>query len=287
MLTGDLIPESTADGSLTFFSEDFGEWFHSRAGALAEAEQTYVQASCLASKAVQDQVCILDVCYGLGYNTAAALETLWKLNPRCQVQLYALELDPRAPRQAIAHHCTLNWSPVVLNALASLATDARVTTSTLKAKLLLGDAREQIQAIAAQGWQADAIFLDPFSPPHCPELWTVDFLHQVGRCLGARGYLTTYSCAAAVRAGLRATGLHIGSTKASGRRWPGTIAALNPEGLSPLSRQEIEHLQTRAAVLYRDPSLNDAAETIRQRRQQEQAQSSLEPTSRWRRRWLS
>jgi tRNA U34 5-methylaminomethyl-2-thiouridine-forming methyltransferase MnmC len=112
--------------------------------------------------------------------------------------------------------------------------------------------------------------------------------YSTGRPLsGPGGKLATYSCAAAVRAAFLDVGLQIGPIAAAGRRWPGTLAQWSPDGLDPLSQQEQEHLQTRAAVPYRDPSLQDSADTIRQRRQQEQAQSSLAPTSQWRKRWLS
>ncbi len=56
--------------------------------------------------------------------------------------------------------------------------------------------------------------------------------------------------------------------------------------LSPLSQVEKEHLLTRAAIPYRDPGLSDSTEVIVMRRQQEQQASLLEPTSRWRKRWL-
>ncbi len=52
-----------------------------------------------------------------------------------------------------------------------------------------------------------------------------------------------------------------------------------------LSQAEKEHLLTRAAIPYRDPQLKDSAEAILKRRQLEQQASSLEPTSRWRKRW--
>ncbi|MEM9155222.1 MAG: hypothetical protein AAGB13_09325, partial [Cyanobacteria bacterium P01_F01_bin.33] len=48
---------------------------------------------------------------------------------------------------------------------------------------------------------------------------------------------------------------------------------------------ELEHLQTRAAVPYRDPTLKEERDRIRLQRQQAQQQSSLEATSRWKRRW--
>ncbi|PSN19938.1 hypothetical protein C7271_04690 [filamentous cyanobacterium CCP5] len=284
ILTGDLVPEPTSDGSLTFFSEDFGEWFHSRAGARTEAQETYVQATGLVARASSSPVRVLDVCYGLGYNSAAALEALWQVNPGCQVELIALELDGRVPLRSLHHHHHQGWSPPVLNTLTLLANRQEVHTDTLTAQLLLGDARQTIQTVT--DWQADFIFLDPFSPPHCPELWTVEFLAQVAHRLAPDGILATYSCAAAVRSALQKIGLYIGATTATGRKWPGTAARWQPDTLVPLSQQEIEHLETRAAVPHRDPTLRGTREEICDRRSQEQSVSALKPTSQWRKKWL-
>lgn len=284
--TGALVLEPTADGSMTLFSEDFGEWFHSREGAYAEAKTTYVDATDLASLALAPTLTILDVCYGLGYNTAAALSTVAQVNSACQVRLVALELDARVPRQAVEAGLINGWPTTVQTCLRELAATGQATRPGLDATLLWGDARQRIQAIASSGLKADVIFFDPFSPPHCPELWTVEFIERVAACLHPQGRLVTYSAAAAVRVAFQLAGLSIGPVNAVGRRWPGTLAQVNPEGLMPLSLQEQEHLLTRAAVPYRDPTLSASAEAIRQRRQQEQAASNLIPTSRWRKRWL-
>ncbi|WP_198805892.1 tRNA (5-methylaminomethyl-2-thiouridine)(34)-methyltransferase MnmD [Leptolyngbya sp. BL0902] len=286
LLQGALTPEPTADGSFTLFSEDFGEWFHSREGAYTEAYTTYVEATDLTQLAQADALRILDVCYGLGYNTAAALATVRQVNPQCRVHLMGLELDGRVPKQAVDAGLVDRWLPEIQAMLAQLAEVGQVNAPPLQAELRLGDARQTIQTLAEGGFQADVIFFDPFSPPHCPELWTVDFMGQVARCLAPQGKLATYSCAAAVRAAFLEVGLHLGPIAAAGRRWPGTLVRWSPDGLDALSQQEQEHLQTRAAVPYRDPSLQDSADAIRQRRQQEQAQSGLAPTSQWRKRWL-
>lgn len=284
--TGALVLEPTADGSMTLFSEDFGEWFHSRQGAYAEAYATYVEATDLASLAQAPTLALLDVCYGLGYNTAAALDTILRVNPACQVRLVALELDPRVPRQAIDQGLINGWPTSVQTCLQDLAHTGQAQRPWLEATLLWGDARQRIQAVEALKFQADLIFFDPFSPPHCPELWTVEFIRQVAACLHPEGKLVTYSCAAAVRTAFRLAGLSIGPVNAAGRRWPGTLAQIGSVGLAPLSQQEQEHLLTRAAVPYRDFTLSDSADVIRQRRQQEQAVSDLVPTSCWRKRWL-
>lgn len=287
-LTGALIPESTSDGSYTLFSEDFGEWFHSREGAYAEARTTYVVATQLAQLAQHSsQLTLLDVCYGLGYNTAAALDTIQAVNSACRVVLVGLELDERVPQCAIAEHLTRGWSLPIQSILQDLAGSGQAQRPWLNARLLWGDARQQIQTLTGQEFKADVIFLDPFSPPHCPELWTVEFLQQVATCLAPTGRLATYSCAAAVRTALALAGLHIGPTRAAGRRWPGTLAQFHPQDLLPLSPQEQEHLATKAAVPYRDPDLRASADQIRQRRTAEQATSCLTPTAQWRQRWLT
>ncbi|MEM9906556.1 MAG: MnmC family methyltransferase [Cyanobacteria bacterium P01_D01_bin.44] len=284
-------PELTADGSYTFFSEEFGEWFHSREGAYAEAHQTYVTVTQLEKRAAAtEEIALLDVCYGLGYNTAAALEAIWQVNPVCKVTLRALEINPEVPKSAVTHHLTQAWSSLVQTLLATLADQQQVRTlpdRAIDAALLIGDARQTIQTLVGEGYQADVIFLDPFSPTRCPQLWTVEFIQLVARCLKSDGRLATYSCAAAARTALTLAGLSIGSTQAAGRRWPGTVASYRALDLPPLSPQEQAHLKTRAAVPYCDPRLQGTADEIVTARKQAQALSPLVPTGQWRRRWLT
>lgn len=285
------VPQPTDDGSFTFFSTEFGEAFHSSQGAKAEAFAKFARATQLAEKAKQSQLRLLDVCYGLGYNTAAALETIWAVNPACQIEVYGLELDATVPQAAIAPALLESWSPQVQPVLQALAIDHHYTTPNLHAQLLLGDARQTIQMLQQMQFQADAIFFDPFSPRRCPQLWTVEFFTAVSRCLTPTGRLATYSRSACVRSAMLSAGLSIGSipldTPASvTHEWSqGTIASFAPETLPPLSQLEQEHLQTRAAVPYHDPTLSDSAETILERHQQAQQISPLESTSSWRRRW--
>ncbi len=280
-------PKLTADGSFTFFCAEIGESFHSVQGAKEEAQLKFVEPCQIAQKAQKPILRLLDVCYGLGYNTAAALEVIWANNPSCRVELVALELDPAVPRAAIAHNLLSSSPPPIPQLLEVLARSLQVETDRFHAQLLLGDARTTIQQLHQSNFQADAIFLDPFSPPRCPQLWTVEFLHHVASCCATDGRLATYSCAASVRSALIAAGLKIGPTLQVGGRQPGTVASFTATDLPILSERSQEHLQTRAAVPYRDPQLCDPAHVILQRRQIEQQASSLEPSSHWHKRWLT
>jgi tRNA U34 5-methylaminomethyl-2-thiouridine-forming methyltransferase MnmC len=294
------IPQATADGSFTFISKEFGEFFHSHYGARQESYFKYASPTQLALKANKPVLRLLDVCYGLGYNTAAALQTIWAVNPNCYVEVIGLELNASVPQAAIAHKLFDNWSYKYTEILTSLASEHQLLRDNLAAKLLIGDARKTIEQVYHSGFRADAIFLDPFSPPKCPQLWTIEFIKKLSKCLHVDGLLATYSCAAAVRTALLAADLQIGSTPPAGRRSPGTIAAhqgvggvdknelISPSSyIPPLGQAEKEHLLTRAAIPYRDPQLSDRADVIISRREKEQQTCTLEPTSRWRKRWLS
>ena len=299
------VPQVTQDGSYTFYSAEFQEAFHSSFGAKQEAEVRYIEPCLIKQLATQQStIRLLDICYGLGYNSAAALEAIWLVNPQCRVELTALEINLDVPRQAIANKLLDQWQlpegyaesrllatqsqprASIPQLLAELANTSLVKHKYLEGKLILGDARQTIQQVVQAGWQADAIFLDPFSPPKCPQLWTIEFIDLVAQCLTPKGRLATYSCSAAVRTALSAAGLNFSSITGVGRKSPGTIASFEYKNIPIIPLKEQEHLQTRAAVPYRDPNLDAQPEQIKIKRQQEQQNSHLESTSQWRKRWF-
>lgn len=280
--------QTTADGSFTFFSEEFGELFHSHYGARNESFLKFAIPTQLPNRAHREKLQILDVCYGLGYNTAAALQTIWAVNPDCHIEVIGLEINPSVPKAACIHNLFQVWGNKYTEILTQLAFDQQVERQRLSARLLIGDARTTIGIVRNMGFLADAIFLDPFSPPQCPQLWTVEFIQQVSLCLNPNGILATYSCAAAVRTALLTAQLIIGSVPPFGRRSPSTIATSLTHQMPleyTLSQQEKEHLMTRAAIPYRDPQLKDSSQIIFNRREEEQKASLLEPTRQWRERW--
>ncbi|PZU94223.1 MAG: hypothetical protein DCE90_15290 [Pseudanabaena sp.] len=269
----------TEDGSVTFWSQAYQESFHSSHGAKNEAEAKFVIPAKIAEKAkTQDQVNILDVCYGLGYNSAAAIAAVFALpETNSQLNIIGLENNLDVPQQAISQGLVDIWEPAIAQILAVAAKSQYAQSANVSLKLLIGDARNTVRQVPSQ-W-ADAIFLDPFSPPHCPQLWTVEFIKLLASCLKPDGYLVTYSASAAVRAAMLAAGLQFGSIAPVGRKSPSTIAAFAPTPLPPISDDEAAFLKTRAAIPYRDRTLAATALEILEARQAEQASSNLAPSS--------
>ena len=301
---GQLRAYPTADGSFSLESEQFGEAFHNSAGALNEAQAKFAKPAELSRFVVGQRLAILDVCVGLGYNTAVILAAL--ADPPPALQWWGLELDRRPLQLALANpgFC-IQWPQTVLQRLQAIQTSDGWTDEgindnnridvTSRGTQLWGDAREMLQHIPALQ-SFDLILQDAFSPQRCPELWTEEFLSALAERLAPGGRLLTYSRSAAVRASLQRAGLSIYSLlPAPGERigWSSGTMAVKPggqcpetgPGWRPLSVMEREHLLTRAAVPFRDPSSISSAAEILTRRTLEQEHCKLEATNAWQRRW--
>jgi hypothetical protein len=136
MQNNKLTPQLTQDGSYTFFSQEYQESFHSAFGAKQEAEVRYIQP-CLIKElaAKQSTIRLLDICYGLGYNSAAALEAIWGINSECQIELIALEIAVDIPQQAVNHNLLEQWQVPVPLLLGELANKSVVKDKFLQAQL--------------------------------------------------------------------------------------------------------------------------------------------------------
>ena len=300
----ELSPRITADGSFSLYSSRFGEAFHSAAGAAREARDTFVCPAELNRFAPGTTVVVVDVCVGTGSNSAALLEAAADRGLRLQWR--GLELDPAPLLLALADGGFAGqWRPEALEPLQQLATSGQWCTALGAGRLLWGDARQQVNGLYQElPGQVDLVLHDAFSPRHCPELWTVEFLGALVHLLKPDGRLLTYCSAAALRAALLQLGLQLAAISSADERWSGgtaaswqplvaTASAAAEQGLRPvlrpLSAMEQEHLRTNAALAYHDPSGQAAAAQILAAREQQQraaaASGALEPTSAWRRRW--
>ena len=296
--SGDQLQEVIgADGSLSLFSVAFAEGFHGSIGARLEAESKFVRPCGLDRFASGQILKVVDVGVGLGTNTAALAEALQPRN--LKLRWWGLEVDPRPLQWAVGHpQFRRQWQGAGLDLLDGLARLDRWQQADSSAQILWGDARERLPGLLeVQAGDCDLVLMDAFSPRRCPQLWTLEFLSQLAALLAPDGRLLTYSSAAAVRSSLRRSGLEVAALTdpaPMSTSWSfGTVAS--PSRLLPgvdhaireLHKLECEHLSTRAAEPYRDPTGRASAEQILRQRALAQSRSDHESTSAWRRRWFS
>ncbi len=290
----ELIEFLTKDGSYSLRSVIFQENFHSLLGALEETKLKFTAPSNL-QRFKGESLNVLDICFGLGYNSASLLNELIK--QKSYLNLYALEIDKKPLEYSLRNESFLKlWAPKVKTIFDSLYRKDYFEDQFFKCNLLWGDAREKINIIPSS-IKFDLIYLDGFSPQKCPQLWTIEFLSKVTEKLKTQGYLITYSSSAAVRKTLRNLGLEIFTIKPSFNNrtfWSqGTVAIskfdknkLRPNyNFEKLSLMEEEHLLTKASIPYRDKDLNSSKEDIIKKRLDEQLFSNLLSTNKWRKKW--
>ncbi len=289
-----LIEVLTKDGSYSLRSLFFQENFHSLLGAFEETKLKFTAPSDL-QRFKGKSLNVLDICFGLGYNSASLLNELIK--QKSYLNLYALEIDKKPLEYSLKNKSFLKlWAPKVKKIFESLYRKDYFEDHFFKCSLLWGDAREKINFIPSS-IKFDLIYLDGFSPQKCPQVWTIEFLSKVSEKLNSQGYLITYSSSAAVRKTLRNLGLEIFTIKPSLNDrtfWSqGTVAIskfdknkLNTSfNFEKLSVMEEEHLLTKASIPYKDHNLNSSKEDIIKKRLEEQLLSNLVSTKKWREKW--
>ena len=290
----ELIEVLTKDGSYSLRSVFFQDNFHSLFGALEETKLKFTGPSNL-QRFKDKSLDVLDICFGLGYNSASLLNELIK--QKSHLNLYALEIDKMPLKYSLRNKSFLKlWAPKVKKIFESLYRKDYFEDQFFKCSILWGDAREKINFIPSST-KFDLIYLDGFSPQKCPQVWTIEFLSKVTEKLNSQGYLITYSSSAAVRKTLRNLGLEIFKIKPSINNktfWSmGTIAIpkfdknkLKPNfNFEKLSIMEEEHLLTKASIPYRDQDLNSCKDDIINKRLNEQLFSDLLSTNEWRKKW--
>jgi len=198
----------TYDGSITLYSEKYKECFHSKSGAIEEAFEKFVKPC-----RIKSGMRVLDICFGLGYNSLAAIHSAGNL------KIIALENDPKVLKEIQGLEVNEELKDD-FEIIKKAARDHYYNNGS-EIKLILGDAVESIKTIE-KGF--DAVFHDPFSVPKNPELWSYEFFKDVRNLMNENAILATYSYARKVRENLAKAGFIVEDGPIIGRRSPSTIA---------------------------------------------------------------
>ncbi len=193
------------DGTNTLFSKEFNEPYHStKDGALYESLEKHVKPAFQIKKEVES-VTILDICFGLGYNTFATLYYLQQNRFKTKVHILSPEFD----EELITSLSTFSYPPqfdTLKHIIKEISENFYYEDEEFKIEILRGDARRSIPQIKEK---IDIIYQDAFSPKQNPLLWTKEFFSDMVKHAKEDTVLTTYSTAASTRLGLYENGFYI------------------------------------------------------------------------------
>jgi tRNA 5-methylaminomethyl-2-thiouridine biosynthesis bifunctional protein len=193
------------------FAPDFGDVYHARAGALAQARYVFLGGNGLPQRwCRRERFVILETGFGLGNNFLATWAA-WREDPqRCERLVFvSVEKHPPlredldrahagSPLKALADHLVAAWPPLTHN-LHPLDFEG----GRLKLLLALGDAADWLPELMAD---VDAFYLDGFAPARNPRMWERRLFKALARLAAPQATAATWSVAREVRDGLAEAG---------------------------------------------------------------------------------
>lgn len=191
------------DGSNTKYSQQFNEHYHStKEGALTETFQKHIIPAF--SHVKKDVLNILDICFGLGYNTLTTLLYIKQNNLNIKVNIFSPEFD----KELIASLKEFEYPNELKefnHIIKSLCENQKYSDELINIELFLGDAREYVKTLS----NIDIVYQDAFSPANNPLLWTKEYFSDIAKLLNEDGIVTTYSQATNVRMSMFVNGFYL------------------------------------------------------------------------------
>ena len=269
----------TDDGSYSIKSREINhkvETLHTSTGAISESFEKFIKPLKLN---YEEDIAILDICAGLGYNTSAAVDDFLKNyrgNASLQVDMLEISKPTLAagllvPSPIEAHDITkvAIEEELLKEGYASLKMENSKIPDNVDINLYIDDARRVIQNLEDDKY--NAIFLDPFSQNMAPELVSLDFFNEFRRVIKENGIVATYTSSAPVRMAFIEADFYVSQGPIFGRFQGGTLASPTTINLTKsLPRNdEIRMALSDVGVPFRDPDLNLNSKEILDNRTEE------------------
>ena len=268
----------TDDGSYSINSKEINhkvETLHTSTGAISESFEKFIKPM---KFNYDEDIAILDICAGIGYNTSAAIADFIKNSSNSTLTIDMVEISKATlacgllvPSPIKEHDITKNAieNELIAQDYATLSLETSEIPENININVFIEDARQTVQKLKDDSY--DAIFLDPFSQNMAPELFSLEFFKEFRRVIKDDGIVATYTSAAPIRAAFIESDFYIGQGPIFGRKQGGTLASPNPLMFDTAlpKNDEIRIALSDVGIPFRDPNLNDESKTILERRTEE------------------
>jgi len=188
----------TKDGSLTLKNDNYNECYHSSEGAVTETLYKHIYPAFEVLKG-KKEIKILDICFGLGYNTFLSILHAPK---NCKLKIYSPEIDKNLIKSLKNFNYPKEFKKIS-NIIETISNSFYYKDDFVEIQIFIGDAREYIKTLS----DIDIVFQDAFSPKVNKELWTIEYFRDIDKLNPT--IITTYSVATPVRFALYSLGYKV------------------------------------------------------------------------------
>ena len=222
------------DGSYTAYSSEYDEHYHStKDGALNESLKKHIEPA-FALHREKGHLRLIDICFGLGFNTLLSLYYRDTYFPDTTLEIYSPELDGDLVASLEGFPYPEIFEPY-RNIITDIATLGAYVDERTVITVDIMDARVAMRELEGE-W--DVCYQDAFSPSVNPMLWTREYFADIARLMGENGVITTYSTALATRLALYENGFNVYLNTGEGYR-NATIASRRE--LGEYEKVDMEH----------------------------------------------
>ncbi|ADG91932.1 protein of unknown function DUF752 [Arcobacter nitrofigilis DSM 7299] len=218
-------PIQTIDGSNTLYSTKYNQHFHDlKTGAIKESLNKHVIPALTLKKDLK-KLKILDICFGIGYNTFSTIYYILENNLNINLEIYSPELDEELVRSLDKFDFPKEFEKIK-HIIDSIAKTFSYEDANIKIEVFIGDARKYIRTLN----NIDIVYQDAFSSDVNKELWSVEYFQDIFKLCKNGAVMTTYSISTNVRLSMYEAGFYIYEINPSGNRKQ-TIALKNKKDI--------------------------------------------------------
>jgi len=198
---------TTGDGSITIHLPDWDEQYHSKHGAIAEAQHVFIKTGLhyFCDKHASNILSILEIGFGTGLNSF--LTFLEAKQKNLQVKYTGVEAYPISENEVAG----LNYATLLDASEEDFqkfhTTDWEIETS-ISSTFQLTKRKQFFSEIKDQE-VFHLIYFDAFGAKVQPELWTIEIFEKMHEALKINGVLVTYSAKGSVRRNMEAVGFAV------------------------------------------------------------------------------
>ncbi|MGB5920403.1 tRNA (5-methylaminomethyl-2-thiouridine)(34)-methyltransferase MnmD [Arcobacter sp.] len=203
----------TIDGSNTLFSTKYNQHFHDlKTGAIKESLNKHVIPALRLKKDLK-KLKILDICFGIGYNTFSTIYYILENNLNVNLEIYSPELDEDLIKSLDKFTFPKEFEKIK-HIINSIAKNFSYEDEKIKIEVFIGDARKYIKTLN----DIDIVYQDAFSSEVNKELWSVEYFQDIFKLCKDDAIMTTYSISSNVRLSMYEAGFFIYEINPSGKR---------------------------------------------------------------------
>lgn len=192
----------TADGSSSLLVEDWGETYHSRHGAIQEAQHVFIQNGL--SLFQEQSVTVLEIGFGTGLN--AFITFLEAEKRQLKIDYVGVEAYPILKEEAEQLNYVTQLDANQYDAQFELMHASEWGINTAISEYFTLTKRQQYFNEIDDKNRFELIYFDAFGFQYQPELWSVEIFRKMFEALKPNGILVTYACRGPIKRAMQEAG---------------------------------------------------------------------------------